>query len=491
MEEKEFNITPYFFSHKGDNVEEYKKLLIKSLEDYVEWRKEYHNEDFKLLKGYDENSEGYKEGLKRLETCYDEMLNRLHKSIPFHSPRYLGHMMSENFMPSVLANFATLLYNLNNVCYEGSPVTVEMEYEIAKDFAKMIGYDTDLSWGHLTGGGTVANIEALWVVRNMKYFPLIAQNLAKTFRKDFDVVQPNGQVKKLTKLSQYELLTLTPDAIKTLLKDFFELDWGRNINQDIYINSHNISHVGMHNYYNGKIFVPASKHYSWDKAAEILGFGRKNIVLVEVDENFRMNTDDLKEKLIKSVKHNEPIVAVVGVMGTTEASSVDSIDKIQEIKTYLEKEYNVSFFLHIDAAYGGYAKSLFLDKNNSIKSYEKVREFVGCDWPSKDIYNAYCSMHYADSVTVDPHKLGYLPFGSGAVIYKNKITKPATISHAPYISSSTNPENEDLFFGEYILEGSKSGAAAAACWLANKVIPLNDFGYGKLLKNEIIDSRMI
>ncbi|MCQ2789814.1 MAG: pyridoxal-dependent decarboxylase, partial [bacterium] len=241
----------------------------------------------------------------------------------------------------------------------------------------------------------------------------------------------------------------------------------------------------------GKILVSATKHYSWPKAAEILGFGRQNIVLVEVDENMRMDIDDLRNKLVHCVEHREPIVSVIAIAGATESSAVDYIDKIKETRDWLEKEYNSSFFIHIDAAYGGYVKSLFLDKDNNIKPYEKVKEYMGGIWPSKELYNAFCSFNCADSITIDPHKLGYLPYPAGAILYKNKITKSSTVSHAPYISSATKPEDEDLYFGEYVLEGSKSGAAAAACWLAHRVTPLNDFGYGKFLKNEIIDAQYI
>lgn len=489
--EKNFDITPYFFSHNGNNSEEFKDLLLKSFDDFVNWRNSFHKEDTLLPDGFDKNSEGYKEGIERLNVVYQEMLNRLHGSIPFHSPRYLGHMQSERFMPSVIGYFASLLYNLNNVSFEGSPVTVEMEYEVAKDLAKMVGFDTETSWGHLTGGGTVANIEALWVVRNTKYFPLIAQDVAKGFHKDFDVIQANGTVRKLSQMSEYEMLSLPPNSINMLAANFLREDWGRNIYQDIFVNKKNISHVGMENFYNGKILVSATKHYSWPKAAEILGFGRQNVVQVAVDENMRMDIDDLRNKLVHCVENREPIVSVIAIAGATESSAVDYIDKIKDTRDWLEKEYNSSFFIHIDAAYGGYIKSLFLDNDNNIKSYEKVKEYMGGNWPSKELYNAFCAFDCADSITIDPHKLGYLPYPAGAILYKNKITKSSTVSHAPYISSSTKPADEDLYFGEYVLEGSKSGAAAAACWLAHRIVPLNDFGYGKFLKNEIIDAQYI
>ena len=49
----------------------------------------------------------------------------------------------------------------------------------------MLGYNTDLAspdpqaWGHITCGGTVANIEAVWASRNLKFYPLAVQNAIK------------------------------------------------------------------------------------------------------------------------------------------------------------------------------------------------------------------------------------------------------------------------------------------------------------------------
>ena len=46
------------------------------------------------------------------------------------------------------------------------------EMEVGKDLCVMLGYERDKCMGHLTAGGSVANIEAVWAGRNVKYFPL-------------------------------------------------------------------------------------------------------------------------------------------------------------------------------------------------------------------------------------------------------------------------------------------------------------------------------
>ncbi len=491
MSKKPINIQPYFFSFNSDNANEFKRILDKSFYDFINWRNSFHPEDLKLVHQTDRTEKTYAESHQRFEMYFNELLQRLHGATPFHSPRYIGHMQSERLMPAVLGYFASMLYSLNNISYEGSTVTTEMEYEVAADLAKMIGYDTKNSWGHLTSGGTIANIEALWVARNVKYFPLIAKDLAYKHSKDFIVKLLNGTKSDIKVLDDYVLLTLPPLTVQKLVSDVFNADWGVNIADEVYASDKNISCKGMDDFYNGKIFVAATKHYSWLKAAEILGFGRKNTVIVDVDENFRMDTEDLKDKLVQCVKNKEPIVAVVGMLGTTEASAVDPLDKIVAIRKWYEKEYNSSFFIHVDAAYGGYVKSLFLDCDDKIRKYDDVKKTLNGTWPCKEVYNAYAALEEADSVTVDPHKLGYVPYSAGAVVYKTKVTKNATIVKAPYISNTTKPATEDLYFGEYILEGSKPGAAAAACWLAHRVVPLNECGYGQVLKNPIYDATFV
>lgn len=51
-------------------------------------------------------------------------------------------------------------------------MTTAYEIEAGSDLCEMIGLDRDQSMGHLVAGGSIANIEAIWVARNLKYYPL-------------------------------------------------------------------------------------------------------------------------------------------------------------------------------------------------------------------------------------------------------------------------------------------------------------------------------
>lgn len=75
-------------------------------------------------------------------------------------------------MPANLGYMTAMLFNQNNCAAEASTVTTKFEVEVGKDLCIMMGYDGDKAMGHLTAGGSVANIEAIWAGRNVKYFPL-------------------------------------------------------------------------------------------------------------------------------------------------------------------------------------------------------------------------------------------------------------------------------------------------------------------------------
>ena len=83
-----------------------------------------------------------------------------------------GHVLWETVMPANLGYMTAMLFNQNNCAAEASTVTTKFEVEVGKDLCIMMGYDGDKAMGHLTAGGSVANIEAIWAGRNVKYFPL-------------------------------------------------------------------------------------------------------------------------------------------------------------------------------------------------------------------------------------------------------------------------------------------------------------------------------
>ena len=101
-----------------------------------------------------------------LDAAFDDYLGRLEGNYPFHHPRYAGQMLKPPHPVALAAYAAAQRINPNNHALDGGPPTSQMEKEVVADLAAMLGLP-DTALGHLTGGGTVANLEALWVAREL------------------------------------------------------------------------------------------------------------------------------------------------------------------------------------------------------------------------------------------------------------------------------------------------------------------------------------
>src|SRR5271157_789787 len=86
---------------------------------------------------------------------------RLHDNYPYFHPLYAGQMLKPPHPVARLAYALALWLNPNNHALDGGRASSAMEKEAVAEIAAMFGWDTHL--GHLCGGGTMANLEALWV----------------------------------------------------------------------------------------------------------------------------------------------------------------------------------------------------------------------------------------------------------------------------------------------------------------------------------------
>ncbi|MES5817618.1 aminotransferase class V-fold PLP-dependent enzyme [Streptomyces sp. RG80] len=101
----------------------------------------------------------------RFATAFGELTGRLKNNYPFFHPRYAGQMLKPPHPAAVVGYLTTMLINPNNHALDGGPATAAMEREAVARLAAMFGYDTHL--GHLTTSGTIANLEALFVAREL------------------------------------------------------------------------------------------------------------------------------------------------------------------------------------------------------------------------------------------------------------------------------------------------------------------------------------
>ena len=109
---------------------------------------------------------------ERLGVAMDEFLSRMTAPprgetpgmYPFFHPRFAGQMLKPPHPVALAAYAAAARINPNNHALDGGPPTAAMEREAVSWLAAMLGFP-EAHLGHLTGGGTVANLEALFVAR--------------------------------------------------------------------------------------------------------------------------------------------------------------------------------------------------------------------------------------------------------------------------------------------------------------------------------------
>ncbi|HKD06889.1 MAG TPA: aminotransferase class V-fold PLP-dependent enzyme [Bryobacteraceae bacterium] len=100
-------------------------------------------------------------GLDRMDGVMAELAERLRDNYPYFHPLYAGQMLKPPH-PIARAAYALATWiNPNNHALDGGRATSAMEKEAVAEIAAMFGWQEHL--GHLTGGGTMANLEALWV----------------------------------------------------------------------------------------------------------------------------------------------------------------------------------------------------------------------------------------------------------------------------------------------------------------------------------------
>jgi tyrosine decarboxylase len=459
------SIDALFLGIKSENASFFRDQLLEFVNEHIFWRKDFHPEDQSILTLQDQNAPDFIATKQKTIEVLQEMSSILRDtSDPWHSPRYLGQMNSDILMPSLLAYMGATMYNPNNVAYEASPGTSKMELEVGRDFARLMGFETGKGWGHICADGSIANFEGLWYARNIKSIPFGVK-----------AVKPELVAGK----SDWQLSNMTVDQI---------LDLSAKV-QDVWdqVRNNSVRGVGVNQSQLGKWIVPQTKHYSWVKAGDVLGIGLDNVQAVEVDDHFRMNMATLEKTINDLISKKIPVLGVVAVMGTTEEGAVDHLDQIIALRKKFEVQ-GVSFYIHADAAYGGYTRSLFMDENNQFMQYDVMKKTLhdlgifrdaATDWPSEDVYNAYKALSEADSVTIDPHKMGYVPYAAGGITIRDERMLEAISFFAPYVFVKGTDISQLL--GSFIMEGSKAGATAASVWVAHRIIPLNVTGYGKLI----------
>lgn len=491
-----------FLGPRGENAPRLEALLVRALRDNAAWRRAFHPGDLPVVSDEDAASAGFTRFWEGFEEELFALLEELKADVPFHSPRYLGHFLGDTALPALAASIATLLYNPNNVSWEVSPITTLLEVEVARELAAMVGFgrgaeELARTWGHVTSGGTVANIEALWAAKAARYLPLAVRAAALESGLSGLPVRPGGP--PVGSATSWELaglpLAAALDLEERYVRAFVEAcpdmapaeAAGRAAAR---LRAHDVLTLGDQAFAAslgegdrlGPPVLVASQtmHYSWKKAAGLAGLGSASIWPVPVDRRFRLDAAALRARLRQAAAERRPVLMAVAVCGTTEEGAVDPVHEVVRLREELRAE-GLDFFLHCDAAYGGYLAACFRDERLGLRPIEAMRADYG-GWPEAEVYDAFAALSEVDSLTVDPHKLGFVPYPAGAVVFRDGRCRELLSQEAPYVFDAEEPgRSQGPSIGRYILEGSKPGSAAAAVCLAHRVIPLDERGYGALL----------
>lgn len=394
---------------------------------------------------------------RRLGERLDALREALTEETPTFTPRYLAHMKSDLSLPAILGWFAAMLHNPNNTSREASRVGSVIEAQAIAHLATMLGYDPEAAQGHFTSGGTVANFEAAWRAR---YW------LDHWLAMALHVSEAGG-------------LPLDPFAAAHMGWDQFRLLWREHAVTEADLKAasamagnpldiqRRISRAAGREYLGPVVIAPGNRHYSWSKAVNLFGLGAEALWSVHLDARGRLDLEDFERRLREARDQGRPILMVVGVVGTTEMSAVDPVDGMFDRLDEWERQRGWHVWRHIDAAYGGFFRSMVGGESRPPLAPEVIA--------------ALEAMPRADSITIDPHKLGYVPYACGAFLTSDTQRYAVSAFDAPYL------HRPELGAGKWAstLEGSRSAAGASATWLTAETLGLGPKGLGAILSTTI------
>jgi len=294
--------------------------------------------------------------MARLAEVLGATAERLRDNYPYFHPLYAGQMLKPPHPVARLAYALAMWINPNNHALDGGRATSAMEKEAVEEIAGMYGWTNFL--GHLCGGGTMANLEALWVA---------------------------GQLRP-----------------------------GK------------------------KILFSEQAHYTHQRISGVLQLPFET---VPCDARGRMDANSLATRVERG-----DVGTVVATIGTTATGSVDPLPEVLALR---DKH---GFRVHADAAYGGY--------------------FALADDLQEEAERALARIGEADSIVIDPHKHGLQPYGCGCVLFRDPEVGRLYKHDSPYTYFSS----AELHLGEISLECSRPGAAAAALWATQRLLPLKKGG---------------
>jgi len=186
----------------------------------------------------------------------------------------------------------------------------------------------------------------------------------------------------------------------------------------------------------GTLYVSSQSHHSIVKSAKLAGIAHDRVRTIDVDENFRIRTDDLEKAIVADRRAGLRPFMVFSNAGATNTGAVDPINAVADIAA------GAGIWHHVDGAYGGF-----------FHMVPELRLLLS-------------GLPRADSLALDPHKALFLPYGTGLLLVRDgEALRALHSSTAGYL-----PDNQSEFYdpAQYGPELSR-GFPGLRVWLTLKV----------------------
>ena len=167
------------------------------------------------------------------------------------------------------------------------------------------------------------------------------------------------------------------------------------------------------------LYTSEQAHSAVARAAWIAGISRANVRSLPTDDRQRLGVDIVREAVAADRARGLIPFLVVASAGTTSTGAVDELPALADLRD------SESLWLHVDAAYGGFA-TLAPPGRELMRGIDR-----------------------ADSVVLDPHKWLYVPFECGCVLARDPATLKAAFHIFPEYLRDVQPGHEEVNFADY------------------------------------------
>ncbi len=162
----------------------------------------------------------------------------------------------------------------------------------------------------------------------------------------------------------------------------------------------------------GTLYTSDQAHHSVLKAAKLAGVMPDRVRAVASDDRYRLRLDGLADAMSADRRAGLTPFVVVSSAGTTNTGAVDPLDEIADLCA------REGVWHHVDGAYGAF--------------------FYLCD----ELRAVLKGLSRADSVTLDPHKGMFLPYGTGALLVRDAAAlRAAHEATAAYLPAMPDPDD--------------------------------------------------